>query len=181
MWLHPCRCPQVARTRGFLLVLNHPWVHLTATESKSTQFTQILTSRPPSPPDGRAGGGRGACAPGRNTEHKVRGGAAQNHQETTAGPQGPAASLPRSLRAMSWAGRAFPHPRLSRLGSAVKGSHAGAADPPSALAPRSTFQQPRVSIPPPNWEGCGPGSQPGPATVFALTLVSQNCVQYFQS
>lgn len=178
MCLHPCRCPQVAWTRGFLLVLNYPWVHLTATESKSTQFTQIV-ARPPLLVAELRGGG-GAWAPGGNTEHKARGGAALN-QETTAGPQGPAASLPRSLRAMSWARRAFPHPRLPGLGSAVKGSHAGAADPPSVLAPRPTFQQPRVSIPPPNWEGYGPGSQPGPATVFALTLFSQNCVQYFQS
>ena len=58
--LHPCRCPQLAPTRGFLLVLDHPWVHLTANESKATQFTQILYQSPALPSWWQSwGGGRG--------------------------------------------------------------------------------------------------------------------------
>ena len=160
--------------------------------AKQLSSLRYSTSRPPSPPGGRAGGGAGhrhqeetlntrPVVPPRTTKKRLL--VRRVPPPLSLAPSAPCLGQEGWLPVLSPgrpkpAAKAFPHPRL---GSAVKGSHAGAADPPSALAPRSTFQQPRVSIPAPNWEGCGPGSQPGPVTVFAPTLFSHNCVEYFQS
>ena len=44
---------------SFLLVLNHPWVHVTTDESKSTQVAQMLS--PPASAPGSNAGGLGGC------------------------------------------------------------------------------------------------------------------------
>ena len=115
---------------------------------------------------------------------------AQNRQETTAGLQGSATSLPPGLKSDRNGGSRCPlqavQSHLPRHSSpqargGCERQPGGACRPSLSPGPWSAFQQPGALIPAASCEGRGPGSRPVPAKLFALAPSFHSCVPYFQN